>query len=125
MIFTSYFALTKKLIETGYEPISISRFPPKFFEGKKALGLAPSEHILKRYKDGYINEEQYTKEYIEYLESRKDKIVNYLRALFLDERNIVFLCYEKSGVFCHRRILADWFKKNTGLEMPEIDKNIL
>lgn len=125
MIFTSYFALTKKLIEAGYEPISISRFPPKFFDGKKALGLAPSEYILKRYKDGVINEEQYTKEYIEYLESRKDKIIDYLRILFLDKRNVVFLCYEKSGDFCHRRILADWFKKNTGLEIPEIDKNTL
>lgn len=125
MIFTSYFSLTKKLIEAGYEPISISRFPPKFFDGKKALGLAPSEYILKRYKNKEIDEEQYTKEYIEYLESRRDKIIEYLTKLSLSERKVVFLCYEKSGDFCHRRILADWFNKNTGFSCEEIDKDSL
>ena len=122
MIFTSYFSLTKKLEQNGYTTISISRFPPKFYDGKKAFGLAPSESILNRYKTNQINEDEYTKEYIEYLESRREELVPYLTKLYNSDKKYVFLCYEKAGDFCHRRILADWFKEKTGFECTEIDK---
>ena len=33
--------------------------------------------------------------------------------------NIILLCYEKSGDFCHRHILADWLEENFGYKVKE------
>ena len=52
-----------------------------------------------------------------------DEILNMLnpRKVF-DEigENSILLCYEKSGKFCHRRLVADWIEKELGIEVPEL-----
>lgn len=35
--------------------------------------------------------------------------------------NVVLLCWEPNGEFCHRRLVADWFKKELGVEVLELD----
>ena len=30
------------------------------------------------------------------------------------------LCFEKAGEFCHRRLVAEWIEKGTGVEVPEL-----
>ena len=30
----------------------------------------------------------------------------------VSEDNIILLCYEKTGTFCHRHLVADWFNQN-------------
>lgn len=32
----------------------------------------------------------------------------------------ILLCWEASGNFCHRRLVADWFKKELGIEVLEL-----
>ena len=35
--------------------------------------------------------------------------------------NMILLCYEKSGDFCHRHVLADWLEENFGYRVEEYD----
>jgi hypothetical protein len=32
----------------------------------------------------------------------------------------VLLCWEKSGTFCHRRMVADWFKDQLNIQVDEL-----
>ena len=34
--------------------------------------------------------------------------------------NAVLLCWEKSGKFCHRHLVAEWFQKELGIEVNEL-----
>ena len=69
--------------------------------------LAPTEIILKNYKNKIIDWEVYTNEYIKLLNSRN--IISYLNK---DEIiNSVFLCSEPQSKFCHRRLLVEYLKE--------------
>ena len=34
--------------------------------------------------------------------------------------NAVILCYERPGVFCHRRLIAEWFCDRLGIKVNEL-----
>jgi uncharacterized protein (DUF488 family) len=69
--------------------------------------LAPTEIILKNYKNKIIDWEVYTNEYIKLLNSRN--IASYLNK---DEIiNSVILCTEHQPKFCHRRLLVEYLQK--------------
>lgn len=102
MIYTSYFANWRKFPQ-GMQIISIARFAPRNFQGRQYLKLAPSAQILNDYKNGVINEEQYTQLFLTYLNTLdKEAILNELGD------NCILCCYEKSTTFCHRHIVANW-----------------
>jgi len=105
MIYTSYFANIKKL-PPHLKTISISRFPPKWYEGESDLLLAPSKELLLGIKDGNISEEEYTKEYLDYLNTLNPKEIEE------KYKDSILLCYEKTGDFCHRHILTNWLNYN-------------
>ena len=69
--------------------------------------LAPTEEILKKYKSKTISWETYTDEYLKLLNLR-----NVINQLNKDEiANSVFLCSEHQPKYCHRRLLAEYLKK--------------
>lgn len=70
--------------------------------------------LLKPYKDGVINDAEYTRKYLKILETNRTKILDNFRELLrkYPERDIVLLCWCKKGNFCHRRLLAAWLKDN-------------
>lgn len=120
MIFTSYYANYKAY--SGFYSISISRSAPKHSYDLRLLDLAPSSQLLKDYKSGIADKEEYTRRYLSSLESLKkrgylDKFVNYLNNHIKD---IVLLCYEKRGDFCHRHILADYLNRNYNMNISEL-----
>jgi uncharacterized protein (DUF488 family) len=49
----------------------------------------------------------------------KQEIKDVLEELENEGKDIIFLCYEKSGDFCHRHILADWLEENMGVRVEE------
>lgn len=133
MIYTSYFAKLKKLPE-NYIPISIAAKSPTGYTGIKYTRLAPTYNILIQYKkDG--NEEIYTRRYnTEILDKVKlvDVLKNIWNIIPTDQKklfkedfwkdsdmHVVLVCYEKPESFCHRHLIADWFKKN-GIEVDEV-----
>ena len=37
-------------------------------------------------------------------------------------KDIVLLCHEKAGEFCHRRLVADWLNRELGIKVVELGK---
>lgn len=82
--------------------------------------LAPSIELLKGYKEGIINQEQFTVQFFSQINSN----VASLEALqsiseIAKTSDITLLCYEKDGEFCHRHLVNDMVLREMG-EMPEI-----
>lgn len=106
-IYTSYFAMGTKLPKDLVQ-ISISLFPPNFFAGKEYKKIAPTQKILFDWKR-LADKERYIKEYQKDVLSKLDKAKVYRELEELGQgKDVVLLCYEKSGDFCHRHLFAEW-----------------
>lgn len=122
---TSYFANFRKLDKNKYIAVSIARITPVGFD-IKVEEFAPEKSTLFNYKNGKINEEQYTKEYTEQLDELFDdgSMVNTLSRLTnLEKRynkEVVLLCYEGKEKFCHRHILSKYINDKFNLDIREI-----
>ena len=122
---TSYFANFRKLDKNKYIAVSIARITPVGVD-IKVEEFAPEKSTLFNYKNGKINEEQYTKEYTEQLDELFDdgSMVNILSRLNnLEKRynkEVVLLCYEGKGKFCHRHILSKYINEKFNLDIREI-----
>lgn len=96
------------------EGVAISRGVPKWFKGDKLMELCPSWALIKNTK---LSEQEWVEEY------HKEVLCN------LDPHGIaekvegkVLLCWEKPGEFCHRRVVAEWIEKETGIVVPEYEE---
>ena len=118
MIYTGYFSKIKEYKSLGYTVVSISRTEPFLVDGKLTL-LAPDEKILWGYKNGDINEMEYTSLYLDQL--NKIGIRNILKSIHSFGDDVVLVCWEKSNKFCHRHILADYINKNSKLNILEYE----
>lgn len=117
-IYTSYFAKEKQLIGLGVLPIAISLFPPKWFNGQRIGYLAPKKYML----DDTLTEEQYEEMYIkDVLEKVDIKTLGLTLRDISHGKDVAFLCFEKSGDFCHRHILAKWLTSKTGVDIQEYE----
>lgn len=110
MIYTSYFSSRKWELTKG---ISIARYN-KFWKGESYPSLFPTFSILHDYKNGLINEKEYERRYISEVLSKLNPA-----KVYQDLNNKVLLCYEKSGDFCHRHIVAKWLNDN-GFKCEEL-----
>jgi len=107
---TSYFAKYK-----GENAVSISLSKPKWYQCREYKTLSPSWNLLNKYKQDK-DEEYYIKHYYKEVLDKLDPKQVY------DElgESAVLLCWEKSGEFCHRRIVSNWLKEKLGIEVDEI-----
>lgn len=112
-LYTSYYA------KSGTHPsaISISANAPSFYVGDKYLALAPSWELIRAYKSGQVDEGGYVEWYLRLLKDRK--LVPQQVADNIAEGSIL-LCYEKSGDFCHRHIVAEWLESSADVEVTEL-----
>lgn len=118
-IYTSNFASAHRFDPARYCLVSISRFAPKGWEGFQVRTLAPSACLLREFKSGAIDEAGYTDRYMAYLDGIGVRSDFKVMALWAQGRDIVLLCYEKPGAFCHRRLLAQWVLENYGYDIKE------
>jgi uncharacterized protein YeaO (DUF488 family) len=119
-IYTSTFGFLKS-IPPEIVPVSIARFPPKWFDGREMKILAPEKTLLWKAKQGKISNEEYTKQYMEWIQKVFDpqSLYEKLKNNFF-EKDIVLLCFEKKGEFCHRRLLAKWLEEALNITVPEL-----
>jgi len=106
---TSYFAKYK-----NSDGINIAIKPAPGFTGESYPDLFPKWSFLKQYKiDG--DEQAYTEAYY-------DEVLNHLDPykVWNDLKDKTLLCWEKSGSFCHRRIVAEWLENSIGKSLPNI-----
>lgn len=118
-IYTSYFANLRNMPD-DIVPVSICQMPPAAYNGLKYKKLAPPSALISAYKKK-PNENNYILKYNEQVLNNLNqfKVLQELEALVpVGTKQIVLVCYEKPGDFCHRRLVARWFKK-IGIDIPE------
>ena len=125
MLYTSYYG-NPHLDQNKVFPVQVSNSVPKGFPIKYVLKeVIPSwKDIVEPYKENLLSEVEYTVKYKKMLDSQEFIIRIMLeeikeKALTLGLQDIVLLCYEKPGRFCHRHILAEWIKEKAGEEIEE------
>ena len=120
MIYTSYFAKLRK-IPSNIISIAISAKSPSGFKGLEYKILAPKYGFFMEWKKNHDND-YYIKCFNEQVLSKLNpkEVVECLYRLS-DGKDIVLVCYEKPGDFCHRHLVADWLNKN-GYEVKEWDE---
>lgn len=116
-MFTSYFAARHP------NPVSIALYPPRGWDvARRYQILAPTTAILQQWKAKLINEEQYTTLYYKQVLSPLDPSVIYNELVSTYGAGCALVCYEKPGDFCHRHIVAQWFKDELGILVEEWKK---
>lgn len=112
MIYTSYFANWRNFPRDSLI-IGVTRFPPSNIEFNIDK-LAPSANLLRRYQNKEIDEYVFEVEYKRELRESgltPDKVKEMLNKISYN-KDIILCCYEKTGEFCHRHILAKWLGDN-------------
>ena len=105
---TSYFA--SKLWK-GKNAVAISRGIPGWYRGRVYKALAPSWELVN-IKDEDIYRDRYKQQILDRLDPIK---------VFEDlGQDAVLLCWERSGEFCHRLLVAEWLEENLGIEVKEL-----
>ena len=117
-IYTSYFARMKKIPDEIVR-ISICGKAPDWYEGIQYKKVAPKYGFFQEWKKNQDNNfyiEHFNAEVLDMLNAESvyrdlDKLSN--------GDDCVLLCYEKSGDFCHRHLVANWLSDNLGIEVKE------
>jgi len=109
---TSYFAKNGN----HKNAVSIAGSCPKNFVGREYKKLAPHYWFFQKYKeDG--DKDYYIKKYNDLVLEplNPEEVYNELG------EDAVLLCWEKNGKFCHRHLVAKWFKeKLKNIEISEL-----
>ena len=113
-IYTSYFANMRALSRAGIMCISIARFSPKWYVGKKYLAVAPTGFMLS----SACRHDEYLQKYDEILQRLNPAAVVATITSMSEGKDVALCCYEKPGDFCHRHLLAEWLTKN-GYQVEE------
>ena len=109
---TSYFANIRNLDIS--KVISIALYGPKWITIRTYPYLYPKWYMIEDVKkDGDTDK---------YRERYYNEILNRLSAekVYKDLKDCILLCWEKPGVFCHRRLVAEWIESKLGTVVPEI-----
>lgn len=112
-IYTSYFANLKNIPENSVV-VSIARSQPQGMNLPEFKAFAPSAELLLAYKQGKVTNEGYEAQYLAQLKALPNlsEIEEHLAQYTKDQdKNLVFLCWESKGKFCHRHLLAKFFAK--------------
>ncbi len=109
---------TSNFARSGSHPraVAISRTQPRGWTGRVYEPLAPSWRLLAAAKSGAIDEDEYIRRYRAEILSKLDPAGVYAD---LGE-DAVLLCWERSGAFCHRRLVAEWLEEELGVLVPEV-----
>jgi hypothetical protein len=108
MIHTSYF---KKSYDVK-GAINIALSHPDFFTGPSYPDLFPTWRLINQYKGGIITEQKYIEWYLKLLDQRNLDPLTVANQL----DGCTLLCWEESGKFCHRHVVADWLRPCVDVE---------
>ncbi len=100
-------------------PVSISRFPPRWWTGHCYPKLAPTAAILRAYKYDGMTKPEYELAFLQEVLFKLNPKKTYEELLAFGE-SPTLLCFEKPGQFCHRRLVADWLRDELFVYVPEV-----
>lgn len=114
-IFTGNFANIKKYANKNIHSVSIA-LTARYFNGDLYRSLNPKWE----FKDD--PEPEYKQKYLALLSNLDAKKV-YDDLMYLSKgKDVVLLCHEKEGDFCHRRLVAQWLERELNIEVKELGK---
>lgn len=112
-IYTGNFANIKKY--TGLFPVSIA-LTAKGYEGACYRKLNPDWSYMEDPQD------LYTRKFNLHLSAlNPQQVYNELAALS-NGQDVVLLCHEKEGDFCHRHLVARWLETNLNITVKELGR---
>ena len=117
-ISTSYISKINKIKELGMVPVSVTRFLPETLKVENIPELSPETIILFRYKRERDVSKCTNSFKLQFSKLNKEEIIKQLEYISQknDNADIVLVCYEKKGDFCHRHILAEWLGSDYNIE---------
>ena len=112
MILTSNFKIAGHLPQA----VAISLGVPRGWRGARCTVLAPPRPLIK-----IMDPETFMPLYKAQVLDKLDphKIIKDLGG-----DNFILLCWEDPGVFCHRRVVAAWMRKETGVLVEEFNPKL-
>lgn len=122
-IFTSYYANVRDI--EGYKvQISVSA-PLNFLSDYCFSIISPDKKTLWDHKYGFIDDKEYTKQYLAKLNANKEQVLAEMKQILANatlakEDKVILLCWEGKSKFCHRHIFARWYKEQTGITIIEL-----
>ena len=107
-------------------PVSIALYPPLWFEGLRYSALAPTRHMFQERKSGLLSdtdfERRYASDVLGKWPTHEELLADLSRFLGANApagtEEVTLLCFEKPGLLCHRRFLAEWLESR-GVAVPE------
>ena len=117
MLYTTYFANLSTLA-LDITPISICGKAPEGYKGLQYKKLAPKWAFFSEWKRNHDNH-YYVQCFNEQVLSKLDAQAVYEELVALAHNtDIALVCYEKPEDFCHRHLVANWFREN-GVQIRE------
>lgn len=113
-MYTGYFGRLAEYKNDGLVPIAICTYLPKWYDGASIIDLAPNK-IFNDYRYGPHKGDTlyFSKQYNDVLNHLDiSGIIQKLTAIESNIDKIILLCYEKTGEFCHRHLVAEWLSSN-------------
>lgn len=127
MIYTSYFAVLKKVLaqDPNLVPVSIAGKTPTWLEGSiievnKYKPLMPHYDWWSQWHSKFEGQLESEESKTWYIKHYKTTVLDKLKASqvwqdLMDlshKHNVVLLCYETPDKFCHRHLVANWLVAN-------------
>lgn len=117
-VYTSNFENLDNILEAGMIGVAICLKCPHDYKGPWMPELAPTKKILYKYHANH-DEEAYVEKYLEIL-SKLDAVTIYDELqTYGREKDVVMLCHEPRGKFCHRHLVAQWLANQIGIVIEE------
>jgi hypothetical protein len=111
MLYTTYFAKLRTL-PPDITPVSICGKAPEWYMGAQYKKLAPKWDFFQEWKkthDNHFYVKSFDGQVLSMLDAKQ--VYDELTAMTLSA-DIALVCYEKPESFCHRHLVANWFREN-------------
>ena len=115
-LYTSYYTKVLKEETSDCILVQVSNTKPDWFSKELVSleSLAPSWKLINLFKNGVIDMDKFSDDYIRELDSKIDgavikKALEQMCSL-CDVDNVILVCWEKDYENCHRTPLAQWLE---------------
>jgi len=111
MLYTTYFAKWRS-IPSDIAVVSICGKAPDWYQGIQYKKLAPRWGFFSEWKKNHNNHfyvERFNQEVLAHFDAKQ--VYDELTAI-TGSRDIALVCYERPEQFCHRHLVANWFREN-------------
>lgn len=117
-IYTSNFESMDRIIAEDKVPVAICLNCPIDYDGLWISELAPTQEMLSEYHETW-DEKAYTEKYRKILSKLDAGAVYDKLQKYGAGKDVVMLCYEPAGEFCHRHLVGRWMEEKNIITVVE------